>query len=307
MIVEPAHYTYETMPDYCDEVEGAHELQVTREELEVRYLPDVVYDTRDGAPLRLQILQPRTSGNPKQLFPCVLFVQGSHWAKQDVYRNVANLGALARRGFVCAIVEYRHYGIARFPAQVVDAKNAVRFVREHASDYFVDPEKIVIMGDSSGGHVAALAGMTALTGTLDDPLNSQSCGVCGIIDLYGAVDPTLPYGFPTTLDHQLPTSPEGTLMGFNIREEPERAQAAVVKNYVKEHFGPVLILHGTKDRIVFCQQSVDLYRALRAVGKDVELYLIRGSDHADAGFWADVTLDIYERFVRRCVAPAADR
>ena len=55
-----------------------------------------------------------------------------------------------------------------------------------------------LMGDSSGGQVSSVAGMTAKSGKLDEPINEESCEVCGIIDLYGAVDVTLPYGYPKT-------------------------------------------------------------------------------------------------------------
>lgn len=301
MIIEPAAYTYETMPAYTDAVPGARELPHARNEVLVSYTPDVVYGTASGVKLRLQLLLPRIADDPDRRFPCVLFIQGSHWAEQNLYRNVANLGMLARRGYVCTIVEYRPYGIKQFPAQIIDAKNAVRFMRDHAEDYHVDPTSMAIMGDSSGGHVAAIAGMTARTALLDEPASSASCDVRAIIDLYGAVDPTLPYGFPSTLDHQLLTSPEGMLLGCDLRKHPERGLPAVAKTYVEEDFAPMLILHGTKDRTVFCQESVDLYEALRAAGKDVELYLVRGSDHADAGFWSDAALDVYDAFLTRCL------
>lgn len=60
-----------------------------------------------------------------------------------------------------AIVEYRHSGIAPFPAQAIDARNAVRFLRKNAADYLIDPEQIILSGCSSGGHTAVYAGMPA--------------------------------------------------------------------------------------------------------------------------------------------------
>ncbi len=308
MRIEPGSYTYETIPDLTESVAGACELPCARGAIEVRYVPDVVYRSVDGADLRLQVLQPLVPADPVRRFPCVVFVQGSHWAEQNLYRNVCNLGVLARRGYVCVIVEYRHSGIATFPAQVIDAKHAVRFMRAHADEYHVEPDAIALMGDSSGGHVAVLAGMTARSGELDDAgAAAVPCDVCGIIDLYGAVDPTLPYGFPNTPDHQLASSPEGLLMGFNIRENPEQARIAVATTYVNRDFAPMLICHGTKDKVVACQESIELYEALCAEGKDVAFYLMRGSDHADAGFWCDQAIDVYEAFLRRCLAgDAAD-
>lgn len=297
-------YTYDEMPDYADAVPGAHELTQDPDAIGVRCLEDVVYGYPSGVPLRIKVVRPRVFSDPDRTFPCVLFVQGSHWGRQNLQSNVANLGMLARRGYVCAVVEYRDYGVASFPAPVVDAKNAVRFVRRHAAELGVRQDEIVIMGDSSGGHVAVLAGMTARSGELDEaPAQGEaaSCNVAGIIDLYGAVDPTLPDGFPTTLNHQRAGSPECMEMGFDLAEEPERARAAVCKSYVGNDFAPMLIMHGTRDRTVACQESVDLYEALRAAGRDVELYLIRGADHAADAFWSPAAVYVYDAFIRRCV------
>lgn len=301
MKVEVKEYTYETMPDYADEVSGAKELVFQGDELGIMYQPDVVYDARDGIALHLQLVLPFRFSNLAERYPCIVFVQGSAWMPQNIYGNVANLGKLAAKGYVCALVEYRHSGIAHFPAQIVDAKNAVRFMKRHAEKYHIDPEKVIIMGDSSGGHTSAVAGMTANTDLLDDPAGPESCAVKGIIDLYGAVEVTLPYGYPTTLNHQLPDSPEGMLMGYNIRENTEKARIADALSYVEQDFAPMLILHGTKDKTVFCEQSVRLYRALKEAGKDAQLYLVRGADHGGPAFWTEQAVDLYDGFIRRCL------
>ena len=78
-----------------------------------------------------------------------------------------------------------------------------------------------------------------------------SCDVKGIISLYGAVDLTLPDGFPSTENHQLPDSPEGMLVGYNIREIQKKRFAPSARYYVHEDFAPVLLLHGSKDKTVF--------------------------------------------------------
>lgn len=304
MHVEVRDYTYEEMPDYTDEVPGAHELVQDPDAVGVRGIGDIVYGYPSGTPLRLRVVRPRVFSDPQRSFPCVLFVQGSHWGRQNLASNVANLGMLTRRGYVCAVVEYRDYGVANFPAPIADVKNAVRFVRSHAARLRVQPDRIAVMGDSSGGHVASLVSMTGRTGELDKPdpaLADTSCEVTCTIDLYGSVDPTLPDGYPTTPNHQRAGSPECMLMGFDLTEEPERARAAVCKAYAGNDFGPFLIMHGTKDRTVACQQSVDLYQALRAAGKDAELYLVRGADHAADAFWSPAAIDVYDAFLRRCL------
>lgn len=307
MKVAVKKYTYETMPDYSDQVEGAKEIVMTGDEIGLSYIPDVVYDSKDDIDLQLQIIQPKVFNDPNKKFPCVLFVQGSAWMKQNVYGNIPNLAKLASKGYVIAVVMYRHSGIAHFPAQIIDAKNAIRFMKANSDLYHVDKENVIIMGDSSGGHTSAMVGMTANTTLFDEPINDENCHVKGIIDLYGAVDVTLSYGFPGTLNHQLPDSPEGMLMGYNIRENMDEAKIANAKTYANKDFSPMLIMHGTKDQMVFCQESVDLYETCKAQGKDVTLYLVRNSDHGGAAFWMDETIDIYHDFIQKCLKQTQDK
>ena len=90
---------------------------------------------------------------------------------------------LARRGFVTAILQYRESDLAAFPAQIQDAKTGVRFLRKHAEEYHIDVDNIFIMGDSSGGHTAVLAGITAGQDILDtEDYNEFSCEVKAIVD-----------------------------------------------------------------------------------------------------------------------------
>ena len=301
MKIEVKNYTYETMPDYEDKITGAKEVIMTGDEIGLEYIPDVVYDHKNDIDLHLQIIVPSVFNEPHKKFPCVVFVQGSAWMKQNTYRNIVHLGKLAAKGYTCAIVEYRHSEIAHFPAQIIDGKNAIRYLKEHHEDYHIDPHQIIIMGDSSGGHTSAMIGMTAQTSLFDDPINQEDLSIKGIINLYGAVEVTLPYGFPSTLNHQLPDSPEGMLVGYNIRENLEKAEGVNAKSYVNEEFAPMLILHGTKDKTVFCQESVNLYEALKEAKKDVELYLVRNADHGGAAFWKDEVVNIYDQFIQRCL------
>lgn len=298
MKIEIKNYTYEQMPDFIERAEGSFELVMTGDEIQIEYLPNVVYD----GDLRLQIIRPKQMNYPNKKYPCIVFIQGSAWMKQDIYRNVPNLGKLAALGYVCALVEYRHSGIAHFPSCIVDTKNAIRFLKKNADEYHVDVEKMVVMGDSSGGQVSCLTGMTCHTDLLDENhFDGFDCEVKGIINLYGAIEVTLPYGFPITENHQLPDSPEGMYLGFNIRENEEKAKVANALTYVDEVKIPMLILHGTKDRLVYCEQSQRLYEAMRKEGKDVTLYYIKGADHGGAPFWTKEVVDIYHNFIQRCI------
>ena len=303
--MEVKAWTYEEMPAFTEEVEGAVVTETTGDETELHYLHDVEYAVMDQVPLHLQIIIPSTRNEPDKTYPCVVFVQGSAWFEQDVWNKVAVLGRLAELGYVIAIVQYRHSGIAAFPAQIQDARNAVRYMRLHASEYSVQPDNIIMAGDSSGGHTAVFAGMIAEGSELDNSIYpGVPADVKGIIDYYGCVSLMFEDGFPTTVNHHMPDSPEGCVMGHvDLRRHPELCLKATAETYITPdtEIVPVMILHGTKDRIVAAKQSVSLYRRLKECGKDVRLYLIGGADHGGGGFWTREICREADRFIRHCL------
>lgn len=211
------------------------------------------------------------------------------------------MGYISPKGFVTAIVQYRESEIAPFPAQVQDAKAAIRFLRRNAAKYRIQTENVLYGGDSSGGHTALLAGLTGNTDKLDTPLHPKySSRVNGIIDFYGVVDIRMEDGFPNTENHQQPDSPEGKLLGkISILNHPKLAAQTVPMEYMDGPIPTVLIMHGTKDRTVAFQHSVKLYQALTKAHKEVEFYRLRNADHGSPSFYRDSTLDIVIDFIKR--------
>lgn len=301
MEIEVKNYTYETMPEYTEPCEGAKTYEWDKNTISVDYIPDVVYDVRGETELHLQILMPKIFNRTDVKFPGIIYVQGSAWMKQNCYRDIPNLSKLAARGYVIAIVEYRHSGIAHFPCPIVDAKNATRFMKAHADEYNLDKNVVFMMGNSSGGHTSSMAGMTSRTDLFDDPINDETLDYKGIIDLYGSIELTLSYGFPGTLNHQLPDSPEGMEMGWNIREHMKETEIANSKTYAAYDYPPMLIMHGTKDKTVYCEQSVNLFNACKAAGKDVQFYFVKEADHGGPAFTTEGIFDIYEEFFKHCL------
>jgi len=314
-------YTYETLPEFLEEVEGAKVVNTTGDEPGVFIFKDVEYCEIDGNKLHLQILVPNSRNNNvfkwlmgdptateenKPLYPCVVYVQGSAWMKQELYSALGDQAKLAARGYVVAIVEYRHSGIAAFPAPVVDARNAVRFMKKNASQYFVDTNRMIIMGNSSGGHTAMYAGIYHNDDNADENLfPGISAETKGVVNHYGSTEFMIPDSNPITENHNMPDSPEGMEMGFvnlNLPENEALLKKITVRcNIDKDtEIAPTLILHGTKDRLVNTKCSVMLYEHMKECGKDVELYLVKGADHGGPEFWMDEILDIEEEFFNRC-------
>lgn len=321
-------WDYRSFPEYMDEIEGVEVIDTSGDERGAHYYKDIEYAVMSGTPLHLQILiptsrnQPRsarfplppelkdiplppsTACKPETLLPCVIYVQGSAWMKQDCYANIPQIAELVKRGFVVAVVEYRHSGIAPFPAQCIDARNAIRYMRKNADMFYVNPDAMILMGDSSGGHTAVFGGLRHNDDTDENLFPGISGEVCGIIDEYGSVSVMLEDGNPSTLAHHLPESPEGRAMGFvNLRERPDLCRTFSAECNIDEstEIAPMLILHGTKDRTVNTKQSVNLYNRLKKCGKDATLCLIKGADHGGAEFWSEDVLDIIENFIKKCI------
>lgn len=307
MIIK-SDWQYEEFPPFTDEVEGAVRLRTSGEEIGVRYLHNVEYDRPDDHPLHLQILYPATrrerSSGTKDIRPCIIFVQGSAWLEQDLFQQLPQVAKLGERGYVIAIVEYRHSGIAPFPAPIVDARNAVRFMRVHADQYGVDPNRMILAGDSSGGHTAMYGGIFHDDQETTNHFPGISAEVSGIINLYGSVNVMMEDGYPTNPRAGYADGEDGKEMGgIDLHERPDLKKLLTVEENISDqtNIAPCLIFHGTKDRIVNTKQSVSLYRKLKNCGKEAALYLVENADHGGGEFWTEQTTDIMDRFIRSCL------
>jgi acetyl esterase/lipase len=213
------------------------------------------------------------------------------------------LADFAHRGYVVAGVEYRPSTEAQAPAQVQDVKAAIRYLRAHAARFNIDPAKVGIWGDSSGGHLAALVGTSdgvaafAVGENLEQPATVQA-----VVDFYGPTDFRKMNDYPTRMDHDAESSPESSVVGGPIQDEAvtERVQAYNPITYVDEGtpLPPFLIMHGDKDVLVPFNQSVLLYTALRDAGHEVTFYKIKGADHG-VRFWTPAVLEIVHAFFDR--------
>lgn len=273
----------------------------------VHYIPDVVYATKDGVDLKLQVLQPVSyeyDRNPSKL-PCVLFVQGSAWLEQNIYFNIPQIAAFAKRGYVAGIVQYRHSGIAPFPAQIMDVKTAVRYMRIHAEEYGIDSDNIFLWGDSSGAHSAMGAAFSAARDILEDDVYREvSAQVNAVVNFNAPVDLyemreaeekwAAAFGFTASPGSQF-------IGGASICENRELADRTNTARLISGDFEipPVLIIHGDQDSIVPYSQSEILKAALDRNQKVYEMYALIGSEHSGPSFFCDEVYDIMEDFLCR--------
>lgn len=262
----------------------------------------VEYARKSGVPLHLQVLLPPLERGSSARFPLVVFVQGSAWMSQELGLNLPALAEFARRGYVVAIVEYRPSSVAAFPAQVKDTATAIRFLRRNAERFHVDPARIALWGDSSGAHTAlimyATAGDPSDSDESDEP---EPLGVGCFVDFYGPTDFARMNEEPSVQDHLSADSPEGRVLGgVPVLSDPRLLAAATVAGRLgaDPRRAPLLMVHGTGDRVVPFGQSVILHDELRAAGQDVTFYRLLGADHGGAPFWQDEILDVVDTFLR---------
>lgn len=273
------------------------------------YTPNVEYVRRGDKALLLQMIEPR--GGPPRLpgttqpeaaplqRPLVVFVQGSGWGPQNLYAAIPQLSELAHRGYVVASVEYRPSTLAPAPAQIQDVKTAIRYLRANAAKHGIDPQRVAIWGDSSGGHMAALVGTTVgHAGFATADYADQSDAVQAVVDFYGVSDLTSMGRYPSWLEHDAEGSPGSLMLGGSPLTQRAKALEHSPVTYIKAErpLPPFLLVHGDRDVIVPFNQSVVLYEALRAAKKDVVFYKVEDGNHGWQ-FWSPRLMQIVADFL----------
>jgi acetyl esterase/lipase len=214
-------------------------------------------------------------------WPLVVAIHGGAFRMGSKENEPA--GAFVARGFAVAAINYRLSQHAAFPAQIEDAKAAVRWLRASAARYGYDPDRIASYGSSAGGHLAAMLGTTGDVKAFDVGANlGVSSRVQAVVDFFGPTDFRQMDAHrlsPQAMVHDTPDSPESQLVGGPIRDNPEKVARANPITYVSKDDPPFLIIHGDADLLVPHHQSELLEAALRKAGVPVRLVTIEGGPH----------------------------
>ena len=246
----------------------------------VKALRNVEYARADDKPLLLDLYVPEQA--PEGPLPLVVWIHGGGWRGGSKNRCPASF--FAADGYIVASVDYRLTGEATFPAQIFDCKAAIRWLRAHAAQYHIDPDRVGVWGSSAGGHLVALLGTSgdvkALEGDLGSP--DQSSRVQAVCDWFGPTDfLTMRQQASEQRRQRDPGRPSAELLliGGTIEERPGLAMMASPVTYVSEDDPPFLIAHGDADPTVPPQQSRLFHEALRQAGVDSELLMLEGEGH----------------------------
>ncbi|MEU6845593.1 alpha/beta hydrolase [Streptomyces sp. NPDC046716] len=216
-------------------------------------------------PLLLDLRVPPGEGP----FPLVVWIHGGAFLfgdrrfLPDTVPAGSVFDALIKADIAVATIDYRFSGEAPFPAQLDDVKAALSHLRAHAEEFDLDADRIGLWGESAGGHLAALAGLT-------------DGGISAVVAWYPLTDLRI-------LDPHNPETPMAKLIGGPPAELPELATQASPVTYVSPSGPPFLLIHGTADEQLPHSQSEALHQLLVAAGVSSTFLPVEGAGHTFTG------------------------
>jgi acetyl esterase/lipase len=251
----------------------------THAQNEYQVIANVTYLTATGYESKLDVYKRRDVTTPQ---PTLIFYHGGGWILGTKEASFMSIMPWLEMGWNVVSVEYRMARVALAPAAVEDCTCALRFVVEKAKDYGIDTNKIVLSGESAGGHLALAVGMIpesagftrACAGGAFRGNDIAVPKVAAIINWYGITDLNDMLGGPNARGYAVQWL--GTLAN---RDEVARSVSPLT--YVRAGLPPILSIQGDADPIVPFSQNVRLHEALAAAGVKNELFPIPGGGHGN--------------------------
>jgi len=246
--------------------------------------PDRVYGVANNYQLKLDVWQKQEAKEP---VPTLIYIHGGGWIFGD--RTGATLQFLPylQMGWNVVNVEYRMASASLAPAAVEDCRCALRWVVQHAAEYNIDTNRIVLTGHSAGGHLSLTTGLLTPEAGLDNQcFGTETLKVAAIINWYGISDVADLIAGPNLKNYAVQW----------VGSQPDRA--AIAKRvspltYVHAGNPPVFTVHGDADAVVPYSQAVRLHQALTQAGVKNELVTIRGGGHG--GFTSEQLQDAFAK------------
>jgi len=254
---------------------------------------DLDYSGNNNARQKLDLYLPEGHvADAGEALPLVVFIHGGGWRNGDKASGINRLKPILEGGsYAGASVGYRLSAEASWPAQIHDCKAAIRFLKAHAGEYGIDPDRIAVYGTSAGGHLVAMLGVAGDVPELEGEIGSHldvSSDVACVVDFFGPADLLSMNEIKGAIDHNAPNSPESLMLGGPILERQDMAKEASPITHVSAQDPPFLIVHGDKDPVVIFSQSVKFEAALEAVGVSTALIKVAGGGHGK-GFGPAIT------------------
>lgn len=224
---------------------------------------DVPYADIGGVSLTLDAHIPDGAGP----FPAAVLVHGGGWIAGDKQQYITYLfQPLADAGFAWFSINYRLAPQYKFPAAPEDVERAIEYVKENAARYKVDYRRLVLVGESAGGHLVSYVGAR----------HRGNSRIAGVVSLYGVHD------FVSACVAWKPI-PTEVLQLLGVRAIDAETAPVLIKaspvTYIKRDMPPFLLMHGSKDEDVPYEQSLEMCEKMKAAGARCELITIEGAPH----------------------------
>lgn len=232
----------------------------------------IVYSKLNDMELKLDLYHPIALRRDRRR-PLFVLIHGGGWKSGQRADYRPHALRVARAGYVVASLSYRLSGVAKFPAAVRDVNSALQFLSDHADEYGIDPNRIVVMGGSAGGHLAMMAGYSKnekFRPEVSSP-SSVKYKIAAIFNFYGPCD--------LTSDFAKKVEVVRGFMGVDYQDNPEQYEQASPLFDISPDSPPTLIVHGTIDEIVPVDQSDMLASKLKESGVPVRYERLSGWPH----------------------------
>lgn len=241
-----------------------------RLETDFRIVPNITYVTASGYEAKLDLYVRRSASVPQ---PTVIFIHGGGWTGGTKEGRTLAIQPYLAMGLNVVNVEYRLAKIALAPAAVEDCRCALRWVSGHAKEYGIDVRKLVVAGDSAGGHLALTTAFLPSSAGLDRECpGADDLQVAAVVNWYGITDVN------ELLDGANMRAYAVAWLG-SLPNREEVARRVSPLTYVRAGLPPVLTIHGDADPTVPYAQAQRLQRALNDVAVANELLTIPGGKH----------------------------
>ena len=249
---------------------------------EFRVIPDITYLRANGVELKIDVYQSRNSEGPA---PTFIYYHGGGWVGGSKESNVLRLLPYLEGGWAAVNVQYRLGNVSLAPAAVEDSLCALRWVARNADQYGFDIERLVVSGNSAGGHLALTSGMIPSEAGLDRQcLGSETPKVAAIVNWYGITD-------VNDLLHGVNEKSYAVRWLGSQPDMAEIAERVSPISYVRSDLPPVITIHGDADPTVPYNHAVQLHRSLDRAEVTNELVTVPNGGHG--GFPANEMLRIY--------------
>jgi len=235
-----------------------------------RVVPNITYLTANNWEAKLDLYQARDATTPS---PTLIYFHGGGWVQGSKEASSLTFLPFLNMGWNVVNVEYRLAKVSLAPAAVQDALCALRWVYRNGKEYNVDLNRLVVMGNSAGGHLALTTGMTPASEGLDSLCpGSEELKVAAIINWYGITDVNELLAGANVRNFAV-----GWLGGMSNREEIAKRVSPLT--YVRAGLPPIISIQGDADPIVPYSQNVRLHQALDKAGTRNQLVTIPGGKH----------------------------